>query len=65
MHHALNMENKNIGVLQHILTGLCNVVVSFEHKMNDLFQNGTDQLIKVRSTSAPRYDFEVWLSTLI
>ena len=26
MHHALNMGDQNIGVLQHIFTGLCNIV---------------------------------------
>ena len=30
MHHALNMGDQNIGVLQHALTGLLNVVEMFQ-----------------------------------
>ena len=64
MHHALNMGDQNIGVLQHTLTVLCNIVGTLEQKMYHLSQNGTAWLIKGSSTSAPRGDFEVQLSTL-
>ena len=64
MHHALNMGDQNIGVLQHTLTVLCNIVGTLEQKMYHLSQNGTAQLIEGSSTSAPRDDFEVRLSTL-
>ena len=64
MHHALNMRDKNIGVLQQTLTGLCNIVGTLEHKMHYLSQNGTAKLIRDSSTSAPRDDFEVRLSKL-
>ena len=57
MHHALNMIDQNIGVLQHNLTGLFNVVGNLEEKMYYLSQNDTDQLIKYSSTIAPRGDF--------
>ena len=64
MHHALNMGDQNIGVLQQTLTGLCNVVGTLEHKIHYLSQNGTAQLIKYSSTSSPRDDFEVRISIL-
>ena len=64
MHHALNMGDQNIGVLQQTLTVLCNIVRTLEHKMYHLSQNGTARLIKGSSTSAPRDDFEVRISTL-
>ena len=63
-YHALNMGDHNIGMLQQTLTGLCNVVGTLDQKMHHLSQNGTAQLIKDGSTSAPRGDFEVRLSTL-
>ena len=64
MHHALNMGDQNIGVLQRTLTDLGNVVGTLEQKMHHLSQNGTAQLIKDSSASAPRDYFEVRLSTL-
>ena len=36
MHHALNMRDHNIAVLQHTLNGLCNVVGTLEQKMHYL-----------------------------
>ena len=64
MHHALNMGDQNIRVLQQTLTLLCNIVGTLEQKMYHLSQNGTAWLIKGSSTGAPRDDFEVRLSTL-
>ena len=45
MHHSLNMGDHNIGLLQHTLTGIYNVVGTLEHKIHHLSQNGTAQLI--------------------
>ena len=64
MHHALNMGDHNIGVLQQTLTGICNVFGTLEQKMHHLYQIGTAQLINGSSTSIPRDDFEVRLSIL-
>ena len=64
MNHALNMGDQNIGVLQQTLTGLCHVFGNLEQKIHHMSQNVTAQLIKGSSTSAPRDDFEVRLSTL-
>ena len=64
MHHALNMGDKNIGVLQHTLTGLCNIVGNLKQKMHYLSQNDTAQPIEDSSAIASRDDFEVWLLTL-
>ena len=64
MHHTMNMGYQNIGVLQHTFTGICNVVRTLEQKMNNLSQNGTSHSIKFSSTSAPRDNLEVRLSTL-
>ena len=57
MHHSLNMGDHNIGLLQHTLTGIYNVVGTLEHKIHHLSQNGTAQLINGSSTSATRGDF--------
>ena len=64
MHHALNMGDQNIGVLQHNLTGLCNIVRTLDQKMHDLSQHDTAQLIKGSFTITPRNDFGVQLLTL-
>ena len=47
MHQDLNMGDQNIGVLQHKLTGICNVVGTLEQNMHTLSKNGTAQLISV------------------
>ena len=59
MHHALNMGDQNIGVLQKTLTGFFNVVGTFEQKMYYLSQHDTAQLIKDSSKIAPIDDFDV------
>ena len=41
MYHAINMGDQNIGVLQHNLTGLCNIVGTLDHKMHYLTQHDT------------------------
>ena len=64
MHHVINMEYHNIGVLQQILTGLYNAVGNLEQKMHYLSQNGTAQSIKDSSTIVPKDNFKVWLSML-
>ena len=64
MHHSINMGDQNIGLLQHNLTGLCNVVGNLEQKIHYLSQNSTAKSIKDSSTIAPRDDFEVQLYTL-
>ena len=40
MHHALNMVDQNIRLLQQTLTGLFSVVGTLEQKMHNLSQNG-------------------------
>ena len=57
MHHALNMGDQKIWVLQQTLTRHCNVVVTLEQKIHYLYQNVTDQPIKDSSNSSPRDDF--------
>ena len=57
MYHTINMGDQNIGVRQHTLTGLFNVVGTLEQKIHHLSQNGTAQLINGSSTSATRGDF--------
>ena len=64
MHHALNMGDQNIGVLQQTLTGFCNVVGTLEQKMHYLSQHDTAQSIKDSLTIAPRNYFYVQLSKL-
>ena len=64
MHHTLNMGDQSIGVFQHNLTGLCSLVGTFEKRTHNLSQNGTAQLIKVSSTSAPNDDIVVLISIL-
>ena len=64
MQHALQMGDQDNVVLQQTFTGLCNVVRTLDQKMDNLSHNGTDQLIKGSSNSAPRDDFEARLSTL-
>ena len=64
MNHAMNMGYQNIGVLQYILTGLCNVLGTLEQKMHYMSQNDTAQSIKDSSTIAPRDEFYVQLLTL-
>ena len=64
MHRSLNMGDKNIGVLQQTLTGLCNVVGTLDQKMHNFYQNGTAKLTKGILTSAQTDDFEVRISTL-
>ena len=64
MNHAINMVNQNIGVLQHNLTRLFNIVGTLEQKINNLSQNGTVQLIKGSLNNAQRDELEVCTSTL-
>ena len=64
MQHALQMGDQDNVVLQQTFTGLCNVVRTLDQKMDNLSHNGTDQLIKGSSNSAPRDDFKVCLSTI-
>ena len=64
MHHAQNMVDQNIGVLQQTLAGLCNVVGTLEQKMHYLFQNNTAQSIKYSPTIPQRDTFVVWILTL-
>ena len=45
-HHALNIGDQNIGVLQQTLNKLCNVVGNLDQNMYHLSQNGSSQLIK-------------------
>ena len=63
IHQDLNMVDQNIRILQQTLTGLCNVVGTFDKNMHHLSQNGTAQLIRGNLTNWPRYDFELQLST--
>ena len=64
MHHALKMGYQNIGVLQHNLTGLCNVVGTLDQKIHYLSQNDTAQSTNASSTISPRDDLEVRILTL-
>ena len=64
MHHALNLGDQNIEVLQYTLTSLCNVVGTLEHKMHYLSQHDTSQSIKYSSSISPRNYLDVQLSTL-
>ena len=64
MHHALNMRDQNIGVLQQTLTGLCNLVGTSEQTMHYLYQHDAAHLIKDSLIISPRNDFYVQLSTL-
>ena len=65
MHHALNIGDQNIGVLQHTLTGLCNVVGTFKQKMHYLSQHNTAHLTKDSLAISPRNDFDVQILTLV
>ena len=64
MHHALNLGDQNIEVLQYTLTSLCNVFGTLEHKMHYLSQHDTAQSIKDSLTVSPRNYFDVQLLTL-
>ena len=64
MHHALNMRDQNIGVLQQTLTGLCNLVGTSEQTMHYLYQHDAAHLIKDSLIISPRNDVYVQLSTL-
>ena len=57
MHHALNMGDRNIGVLQQTLDDLCNVVGTLEYTMHYMSQNDTDQSIMDSLTIDPRNEF--------
>ena len=43
MHHAINMGDKNIGVLKKTVTGLCNIVGNLDQEMHYIYQHDTAQ----------------------
>ena len=64
MHHALKIVDRNIGMLQKTLTGLCKVFGNLEQKIHYLSQHEKSQSIKDSLTISPINYFDVRLYTL-